>query len=217
MTVYVDDMRAQFRGMTMCHMIADTDQELHAMADKIGVLRKWYQNDHYDIALAKRQHAVRAGAREITWRQAGLMMVNRRAGFPMGTPETAEEILHVRRAKTFKPIGFIARCGIFLGLVEIIGVAVGDEFVVHNVVGCFGPISRWAVSHRHSGLRVYDFEKLDHALKFALEISAMAEWNEVVVDRIEDGPRFPSDKFRDALRHEVRRRYDAFCLSIGCC
>lgn len=32
-----------------CHMVADTEAELHAMADKIGLRREWYQGDHYDI------------------------------------------------------------------------------------------------------------------------------------------------------------------------
>lgn len=32
MTVFVDDMRAKFGPCLMCHMIADTDAELHAMA-----------------------------------------------------------------------------------------------------------------------------------------------------------------------------------------
>ena len=58
MTVYVDDMRAPFGRLVMCHMIADTPAELHAMADRIGVARKWFQNKgsgpHYDIALSKR-------------------------------------------------------------------------------------------------------------------------------------------------------------------
>ena len=53
MSVYVDNMRAPYRRMIMCHMIADTEAELHAMADSIGVARKWYQGDHYDICLAK--------------------------------------------------------------------------------------------------------------------------------------------------------------------
>ncbi len=44
MTVYVDDMQAQYGRMKMCHMIADTDEELHAMADLIGIARKWWQS-----------------------------------------------------------------------------------------------------------------------------------------------------------------------------
>jgi alkanesulfonate monooxygenase SsuD/methylene tetrahydromethanopterin reductase-like flavin-dependent oxidoreductase (luciferase family) len=103
-TVYVDDMEADFkpdhapgRKYVMCHMIADTDAELHAMADKIGVARKWFQGDHYDIAKSKRTLAVRAGAREITQRQLGCMALLRRRGLPMGTPETAIERLRAAK------------------------------------------------------------------------------------------------------------------------
>lgn len=71
MSVYVDDMKAKFGRMIMCHMAADTEQELHAMADKIGVARKWYQGDHYDVCLAMRAKAVEFGAKEITWMQLG--------------------------------------------------------------------------------------------------------------------------------------------------
>lgn len=78
MTVYVDDMRAPFGRLIMCHMIADTEAELHAMAAHIGVARRWYQRDHYDIALTKRALAIAAGAQEITWRDCGLMMLDRR-------------------------------------------------------------------------------------------------------------------------------------------
>jgi hypothetical protein len=35
--VYVDNMKAAYRGMVMCHMVADTEQELRDMAFKIGV------------------------------------------------------------------------------------------------------------------------------------------------------------------------------------
>ena len=100
MSVYVDDMRADFGRMKMCHMIADTLEELHAMADRIGVARKWFQDPetmpkvsspHYDIALSKRALAVQFGAVEITWRQCGAMSFLRRIGEPMGDPETAED------------------------------------------------------------------------------------------------------------------------------
>ncbi|MGH6753372.1 MAG: DUF4031 domain-containing protein, partial [Bradyrhizobium sp.] len=64
MTVYVDDMRARFGRMVMCHMLADTEAEIHAMAARIGVARKWYQGDHYDIALSRRAIAVSLGAVE---------------------------------------------------------------------------------------------------------------------------------------------------------
>jgi hypothetical protein len=83
-------MRANFGRMIMCHMIADTEAELHAMAARIGVARRWYQGDHYDIALSKRALAVAAGAREITWHQAGVMTLRRRSGGVLGTPEEAQ-------------------------------------------------------------------------------------------------------------------------------
>lgn len=83
MAVYVDDMKAQYGRMIMCHMLADTTEELLAMADQIGVARKWLQypgtfKEHFDIALIKRDLAVQNGAIEITWRQAAFMQRKRR-------------------------------------------------------------------------------------------------------------------------------------------
>jgi len=76
MSVYVDDMYAPFGNMLMCHMVADTKEELLAMVDKIGVQRKWIQKEgttgeHFDIAKSKRALAVKAGAIEITWAECG--------------------------------------------------------------------------------------------------------------------------------------------------
>lgn len=68
MSVYVDRSRNVFGRMIMCHMIADTEEELHAMAERIGLARCWFQKSppastaHYDIALSKRALAVEAGA-----------------------------------------------------------------------------------------------------------------------------------------------------------
>lgn len=83
MSVYVDDMRAPFGRMFMCHMIADDDAELLAMARRIGVQTKWHQypgtaRSHFDVCLAKRALAVRHGAIEITVRELALKVRARR-------------------------------------------------------------------------------------------------------------------------------------------
>lgn len=68
MTVYVDMAENEFGRMKMCHMLADTPDELFEMADKIGVARKWYQGfnkascPHFDIAKSKRALALANGA-----------------------------------------------------------------------------------------------------------------------------------------------------------
>lgn len=96
MTVYVDDMNVEYSGMRMFHMIADTDEELHAMADRIGVARRHFQKAgtaqrHYDICLSKRKLAVAAGAIEITWRQTGAMTRRRRVTDELGSPLDADQ------------------------------------------------------------------------------------------------------------------------------
>ncbi len=68
MSVYVDRARNGYGRMVMCHMIADTPADLHAMAEQIGIARRWFQTSppasfpHYDIAQSKRTLAVEAGA-----------------------------------------------------------------------------------------------------------------------------------------------------------
>ncbi len=83
MPVYVDDMRAPFGRMRMCHMIADSTDELLTMADRIGVARKWLQHpgtthEHFDIALSKRALAVAQGAIEINRRELAEKLKARR-------------------------------------------------------------------------------------------------------------------------------------------
>lgn len=83
MAVYVDGMQAPFGRMFMCHMIADTTEELLQMADAIGVQRKWLQHpgtykEHFDIAKSKRVLAVRAGAIEIDKAQLVAILRNKR-------------------------------------------------------------------------------------------------------------------------------------------
>lgn len=104
MAVYVDDMQAQYGRMKMCHMISDDDDELHAMAARIGVARKWHQKPgkprrHYDICMSKKTLAVAAGAIPITWKQASAMTARRRETGELGKPEDAIAWLHEHNAK----------------------------------------------------------------------------------------------------------------------
>ena len=84
MTVYVDQMQAPYGRMIMCHMVADTDEELHAMADQIDVARRWHQkrgtpHSHYDICKAKRARAVALGAVEIGRQELAEIIRRKRA------------------------------------------------------------------------------------------------------------------------------------------
>lgn len=81
--VYVDDMAAPFGSMIMCHMVADTTEELLAMADRIGVQRKWIQHagtsgEHFDICLSKKKLAIRTDAKPISGRELGMMLLQKR-------------------------------------------------------------------------------------------------------------------------------------------
>ncbi len=83
MTVFIDDMRAKFGQMIMCHMVADSTDELLQMVDRIGVARRWIQDsgeplEHFDICLSKRALAVKAGAVEITMRELGHKLKTKR-------------------------------------------------------------------------------------------------------------------------------------------
>lgn len=55
-------------GHRWCHMWSDDLPKLHAMAAKIGLRREWFQENgrlpHYDLTPAKREFALKLGARE---------------------------------------------------------------------------------------------------------------------------------------------------------
>lgn len=69
MSVYVDQLvdygwRMRGRKTKSCHMIADTLDELHAMAETIGLKREWFQPKsfpHYDLTPRRRAQALAEG------------------------------------------------------------------------------------------------------------------------------------------------------------
>jgi hypothetical protein len=74
MAVYVDDARIRWRGKHWSHLVADTEDELHAAALALGLRVEWAQDRgrtlHYDLPESLRRRAIRLGVAEpITWRE----------------------------------------------------------------------------------------------------------------------------------------------------
>jgi hypothetical protein len=74
MAVYIDAALIPFQHpitgseMLMSHMIADSLDELHEMADLLGLKREWFQNKrtpHYDVCKTKRERALKLGVKEV--------------------------------------------------------------------------------------------------------------------------------------------------------
>lgn len=78
MTVYVDNMKAPHPGIPKCYMIADTEEELEAMAVAIGAKVAWWQDkgtkrSRFEISKGKRAKALNNGAVKISDRQLSCM------------------------------------------------------------------------------------------------------------------------------------------------
>jgi hypothetical protein len=83
--VYVDDSRIPWRGHEWSHLTADSTEELHAFAERLGLDRWLFHQqhgrpwkDHYDVPEAKRRQAVGHGARPVTRREAAEMLREKR-------------------------------------------------------------------------------------------------------------------------------------------
>ena len=87
MAVLIDDPRWWFRGRRWCHMVSDASlDELHDFAQGMGIPRRAFQGDHYDIPEELYDVAVAAGAEPVGAREllsrllaAGLRVRKRRA------------------------------------------------------------------------------------------------------------------------------------------
>jgi hypothetical protein len=69
MAVYVDDAFIEWRGRRWCHLQADSTEELHQFALRLGLRPEWFQTrpgrpdrDHYDITDSMRERAIALGA-----------------------------------------------------------------------------------------------------------------------------------------------------------
>jgi hypothetical protein len=61
--ILVDDAVWPWRGRRWAHLVSDSSyEELHEFAAGLGIPRRAFQGDHYDIPAELRRRAVEAGA-----------------------------------------------------------------------------------------------------------------------------------------------------------
>lgn len=66
----VDTAVWPWRGELWAHLVSDTSyEELHAFASRLGVPRRAFQDDHYDIPARLRPRAVELGAEQVRARE----------------------------------------------------------------------------------------------------------------------------------------------------
>lgn len=89
MAVYVDDMRrpATVGRLTArwSHLLADTSEELHDFARRLGMRRSWAQHEgshreHYDLTDQRREVALGFGAVPITYPRGTAEVLRRKKG-----------------------------------------------------------------------------------------------------------------------------------------
>ncbi|MFF5519356.1 DUF4031 domain-containing protein [Streptomyces coeruleorubidus] len=70
MTVYIDPPTWPGHGRMWSHLISDVSyEELHTFAERLGVPRRAFERDHYDIPAQRYADAVAAGAVEVSSRE----------------------------------------------------------------------------------------------------------------------------------------------------
>ncbi|AVI86951.1 MULTISPECIES: DUF4031 domain-containing protein [Pseudomonas syringae group] len=73
MAVYVDSEDIRWKGRVWCHLVADSLDELHSFAARLGLHRNWFQSEsfypHYDVTLSVKARAMILGAKHADRRQ----------------------------------------------------------------------------------------------------------------------------------------------------
>jgi uncharacterized protein DUF4031 len=68
--ILVDPAVWPFRGRQWAHLVSDVSyDELHVFADRLGIPRRAFQGDHYDIPSELRDAALALGATSVSARE----------------------------------------------------------------------------------------------------------------------------------------------------
>lgn len=66
----MDEARWWHRGRRWCHLVSDESlDELHEFADTVGIPRRGFQGDHYDVPEEYRDQLIAAGATVVESRE----------------------------------------------------------------------------------------------------------------------------------------------------
>jgi hypothetical protein len=69
-TILVDNAVWAWRGRRWAHLVSDQSYvELHSFAERLGLERRWFQGDHYDVPTEYRAIAIELGAEAVDSRQ----------------------------------------------------------------------------------------------------------------------------------------------------
>ena len=75
MTVYIDPPTWPGHGRLWSHLVSDTSyEELHDFAAGLGIPRRAFERDHYDVVAERYRSALAAGARPATSREIVLRL-----------------------------------------------------------------------------------------------------------------------------------------------
>lgn len=186
MSVYVDDMRAPFGNMVMCHMWADSDIELLAMADRIGVQRKWIQGHpvfsfgkhrnaswvHFDIAISKRALAVKFGAIETD--RFGPVIHTTKLRLAAAISAGNEDAIRAARERLASYEAIRVRHD---GAQERQGGLLEDDFAAVADLLCSEPLFHRFLERRDQTRAIYNHDHAESVLKSLLGISSKTQLN----------------------------------------
>ena len=98
MACYVDTVRsypnAGLRFTEFCHLLADTRDELHDMADALGIPRRFFQEHpwrwHHDLPEHLRPLAIELGAVEMVIHEVGALLRRRKREYLLSAASGAD-------------------------------------------------------------------------------------------------------------------------------
>ncbi len=91
--ILIDEARWWFREEKWCHLVSDVSaEELHEFADRVGIPRRGFQGDHYDVPERYRAQMIEAGALAVESRE--LVRRLRGAGLRLSPAQRRARSIH---------------------------------------------------------------------------------------------------------------------------